>query len=415
MANNHRLWTNANLLTLSQRGEPPYGLIENAAISTNNGRIDWLGRSTDIPKKDYELIVDCENRFLGPGLIDCHTHILYGGERVAEFEARMEGASYEAIARSGGGILSTVNRTRDSSEEDLVLSALTRLDHFIREGVTTMEIKSGYGLDCHNELKMLRAIEKLNHQCQVDIVSTFLGAHTVPPEFSNRADDYIQLVCNEMLPKVAELNPATAVDAFCENIAFTPGQTAKVFETARSHQLKVKLHADQLSDSGGAALAARFSALSADHLEHTSLEGVKAMAASGTTAVLLPGAFYNLRDSNVPPVQAFRDHKVPIAIASDSNPGSSPMLSLRLMMNMACILFKLTPAEALYGVTRYAAMALGMDDVIGSLEPGKKADFTLWDINHPAELAYYAGGNLCHAAYKAGQELAHQQRINQNQ
>ena len=394
-----QLWTNVHLITMTDNADP-YGLIDNGALIEENGSIVWLGKADEIPEKDFTQVHDCNDRFLSPGLIDCHTHILYAGERVTEFEMRLNGISYAEISKRGGGILSTVNATRRASESELVNDTIDRLQHFIREGVTTVEIKSGYGLDTENEIKMLRAIKQLKHHLPLTIEATFLGAHAIPTEFHNNTDAYIDLVCDEMIPLITKENLATSMDAFCESIAFTVDQTERVFKSAKSLQLK--LHADQLSDSGGAELAAKYGALSADHLEYTSEAGVIAMSRSNTVAVLLPGAFYTLRETQLPPVDLLRKYNVPIAIASDSNPGSSPVLSLRLMCNMACILFKLSPEEAVKGVTIAAANALGLEDKIGSLEVGKKADLVLWDISRPAELAYCVGGNLCKSVVKEG-------------
>lgn len=401
MSVNCQLWSDAQLITMTENGHP-YGLIENGAVVEENGNISWLGKMDQVPEKNYRHVHDCGGRFLSPGLIDCHTHILYAGERVREFEIRLNGISYSEIAESGGGILATVNATRHAGADELIDSTLARLQHFIHEGVTTVEIKSGYGLDSDTEIKMLRAVQQLRQYVPLTIEATFLGAHAVPPEHNNNPDAYIDLVCNEMIPVISSKKLATSVDVFCESIAFTSAQTERVFKTAKSESLQVKLHADQLSDSGGAALAAKYDALSADHLEYTSEAGIKAMAKSNTVAVLLPGAFYTLGETRLPPVDLLRKYNVPIAIASDSNPGSSPVLSLRLMCNMACTLFKLSPEEAIKGVTVAAAAALGLEDKIGSLQVGKKADFALWDINHPAELAYAVGGNLCKSVIKEG-------------
>ena len=402
MNNGNQLWTKVHLITLTNNGEA-YGLIENGAIVSKAGRIAWLGKQKDIPNWHYDETVEFDGRYLTPGLIDCHTHHIYAGDRADEFEMLLNGIDYREIAKRGGGILSTVKKTREASKQELIESATKRLDHFIKEGVTTVEIKSGYGLDTDSELKILRVIQELKNQTALNIESTFLGAHAIPPEFENNADAYIDLVCYEMLPKVAKAQLATAVDAFCETIAFSYEQTERVFASAKAKKLNIKLHADQLSDSNSAALAARFHALSADHLEYTSENSVKAMAQSGTVAVLLPGAFYTLGETQLPPIHLFRKYKVPMAVASDSNPGSSPVLSLQLMLNMACNLFKLTPEEAIKGVTIYAALALGRQAEIGTLEVGKKADFAIWDINQPTELAYYAGGNPCYASVKDGQ------------
>jgi imidazolonepropionase len=332
-------------------------------------------------------------RLATPGLIDCHTHLIFAGSRVAEFEARQLGASYAEISRGGGGILSTVEATRRASREQLLDSARRRARALRDEGVTTLEIKSGYGLDFATERRMLRIARALAEDPGLHVQATYLGAHAVPPEFEGRSEDYIALVCEEVLPKLAAEGLIDAVDAFCEGIAFSPGQVERVFQRAVDLGLPVKLHADQLSDSGGAALAARFNALSADHLEFTREPGVRAMAAAGTVAVLLPGAFYTLGETQRPPVELLRRHRVPMAVATDCNPGSSPAVSLLLMMNMACRLFGLSPEEALAGTTREAAHALGLQGECGTIEPGKRADTVLWDILDPAELSYWLGGN----------------------
>ena len=339
---------------------------------------------------------------LTPGLIDCHTHLVFAGNRAREFELRLQGASDADIARAGGGMVSTVEATRDASDTELVSGAARRLRRLMDEGVTSVEIKSGYGLDTRTELKMLRAAKLLGESTPLTVKKTFLGAHALPPEFQGRADDYIALVCNEMLPAAAEAGLVDAVDAFCEGIAFSAAQTARVFDRAAELGLRVKLHADQLSDLGGAELAARYQALSADHLEYTSEAGVRALAEAGTVAVLLPGAFYFLREKQAPPVQMLRHHGVPVAIATDCNPGSSPLSSMLLAMNMACTLFRLTPEEALAGATCHAARALGMADSHGSLAVGMAADFAVWDVASPAELAYAMGVNPCVGTVKGG-------------
>ena len=393
------IWLNGRLATMVAGGAP-YGAIEDGAIAAAGGKIAWVGPRGALPGAPEKLareVHDLGGRWLLPGLIDCHTHLVHGGDRAQEFELRLQGASYEEIARAGGGIRSTVARTRAASEAELKAAAQRRLDALASEGVTTVEVKSGYGLDSANETKMLRAARDLEGAA---IRTTFLGAHALPPEFEGRSGAYIDLVVEEMLPAVADL--ADAVDAFCEKIAFTPEETRKVFAAARARGLPVKLHADQLSDLSGAALAAEFGALSADHLEYTSEAGIAAMASAGTVAVLLPGAFYFLRERQLPPVEALRRARVPIAIATDSNPGSSPATSLLLMLNMAATLFRLTPEEALAGVTRNAARALGMAASHGTLEAGKAADFALYAVERPAELAYRIGWNPCVGRVRAG-------------
>ncbi len=396
------IWTNGRLATMC--GGAPYGAIEDGAIAVAAGRIAWAGPRAELPGAPEDLARerhDLEERWLTPGLIDCHTHLVYGGDRAAEFELRLEGASYAEIARAGGGIVSTVAATRAASEAKLLDAARPRLAALLAEGVTTVEIKSGYGLDLETELKQLRVARALGAALPVTVKTSFLGAHALPPEFADRAEDYIETVVT-MLPEVAASGLADAVDAFCETIAFTPEQTARVFEAARAQGLPVKLHADQLSDLGGAALAASYGALSADHLEFTGAEGVAAMVAAGTVAVILPGAFYVLRETQAPPVQAFRAAGVPIALATDCNPGSAPVTSLLLVLNMACTLFRLTPEQALAGVTRHGATALGLGATHGTLEPGKAADFAVWDIERPAELAYRVGFNPLAYAVKDG-------------
>ena len=386
-----RLWRNVNLATLAS--PEGYGLIENAAIAVRDGRIAWLGREADLPAADVAEEHDGAGRWLTPGLIDCHTHLVYAGSRAGEFEQRLNGVSYEDIARAGGGIASTVRATRAASEAALLRESAVRLRALTAEGVTTVEIKSGYGLDLASEAKMLRVARTLAGTCGVRVRATALCAHALPPEYAGRADDYIAHVCDTLLPALAEQGLADAVDAFCEGIGFTPEQTARVFEKAAALGLPVKLHADQLSDLGGAALAARYGALSADHVEYSSAESLRAMAAASTVAVLLPGAFYTLREKQLPPIAALREHGVAMAVSTDCNPGTSPCTSLLLMLNMACTLFRLTPAEALAGATRHAAAALGLGDETGTLALGKAADFALWNINHPAELSYAFGAN----------------------
>ena len=397
------IWTGGRLATMVD-GSTPYGAIEDGAIATEGGTIAWVGPRADVPGPPETLARDVhglDGRWLTPGLIDCHTHLVYGGDRAHEFELRLQGASYEEIARAGGGIVSTVKATRAASEDDLFATARRSLSALVTEGVTTVEIKSGYGLDLDTELKQLRVARRLGEALPVTVKTSFLGAHALPPEYDGRAEGYIDAVV-AMMPQVAASGLADAVDAFCETIGFTAEQTARVFEAAGAHDLPVKLHADQLSDLGGAALAARYGALSADHLEYTSESGVAAMAKAGTVAVLLPGAFYVLRETKLPPIDAFRGAGVPIALATDCNPGSAPVTSLLLMLSMGCTLFRLTPEEALAGVTRNGAKALGMAKTHGALEVGKAADFAVWDIERPAELAYRVGFNPLAYAVKAG-------------
>lgn len=400
------LLIDCRLATLTGNGAP-YGAIVQGAIGWKDGRIVYVGPLADLPDRPQALatrIDSAGNAWVTPGLIDCHTHLVFGGNRAQEFERRLQGESYEAIARAGGGIVSTVRATRDMPEERLYAASLPRLQALIADGVTTVEIKSGYGLDLENEAKMLRVARRLGREGGVSISTTFLGAHALPPEYAGRADDYIDLVCDTMLPAVAAEGLADAVDAFCEGIGFSPAQTRRVFERARALGLPVKLHADQLSDLGGAALVAEFGGLSADHIEHTGEDAVRAMARAGTVAVLLPGAFHCLRETRLPPVQALRAHGVPMAVATDFNPGTSPLGSLRLAMSLACTHFRLTPEEALRGATVHAARALGLSDR-GTLAVGQRADFVLWSIDHPAELAYWLGGQLVRGVWAGGRRL----------
>ncbi|MEJ8836403.1 imidazolonepropionase [Ramlibacter sp. AN1133] len=388
-----QLWTNARVATQAAGAGAPYGLIEDGAVAVEDGRIAWVGARRDLPLAldDAAVEHDAQGGLLTPGLIDCHTHLVYAGDRAAEFEARLNGASYEEIARAGGGIVATVRATRAADEESLFAQSRRRLRSLLAEGVTTVEIKSGYGLSQEQEAKCLRVARRLGASEGVTVRTTFLGAHALPPEFSGRPDDYIDEVCR-MLPALHAQGLVDAVDAFCERIGFSPAQTRRVFEAARALGLPVKLHAEQLSDSEGAALAASFGALSCDHLEWLSEAGARAMARSGSVAVLLPGAFYFLRETRVPPIALLRQHGVPLAVATDCNPGTSPCTSLLLMLNMACTLFRLTPEEAWAGVTRHAARALGLHDR-GALAPGLRADFVLWDAQHPAELCQALGSN----------------------
>ena len=399
------LFTGFNLATMTDSGIS-YGEINEGALAIGEGKILWIGDKKNLPAFDKNKveIVEGHGQWITPGLIDCHTHIIYGGNRANEFEMRLQGKSYQEIAENGGGIVSTVQATRKATEDELFQSALKRLNALEREGVTTIEIKSGYGLDLENEIKMLKVAEKLHQNAVASIHKTFLGAHTVPKEYKESPDRYIKTVCEEMIPQIAKLKLANAVDVFCENIGFTLQQTEMVFKAATKHNLKVKVHAEQLSNIGGTALAANYQALSSDHIEYLDNSGVIAMAQSNMVAVLLPGPFYFIRETKQPPVDLLRQHKVPIAIATDSNPGTSPLNSILLMLNMACTLFKLTPSEALAGVTTNAAKALGAQDYIGQLKEGMDADIAIWDIEHPAELAYQFGVNPLVARYKHGKK-----------
>ena len=392
-----RIWHNARLVTMRE-DLPDLGVIERGLIAARDGRIVFAGARSDVPS-DAEAAerIDCAGRWVTPGLVDCHTHLVFGGNRAHEFELRLKGASYEEIARAGGGIVSTVAATRGASEAELVADALPRLDALIGEGTTTVEIKSGYGLNTETEMRQLSAARSLGRSRTVAIRTSFLGAHALPPEAGGDKDRYIDLVCREMLPAMARAGLADAVDAFMEGIAFSRDQTVRVFQAAKAQGLPVKLHADQLSNLGGAALAAKFSALSADHLEHTDGAGVAAMAEAGTVAVLLPGAFYFIRETQKPPVELFRAHGVNMALATDCNPGSSPLTSLLLAMNMGATLFRMTVAECLAGVTREGARALGILGETGTLEPGKCCDLAIWDIDRPAELVYRIGFNPLHS------------------
>jgi imidazolonepropionase len=393
------IWLDARLATLAS-DRPGLCVIERGAVAAKDGRIAYAGPAADLPTDcDAKQRVALDGRWITPGLIDCHTHLVYAGDRAHEFELRLAGASYEEIARAGGGIVSTVKATRAATEDELVTQSQPRLDALMAEGVTTIEIKSGYGLDAETEARMLRAARRLGRERDANVVTTFLGAHAMPPESSD-SDRYIDHVC-EMIPALVRDRLVDAVDAFCEGIAFSPEQTARVFAAAKAAGLRVKLHADQLSNLHGARLAAEHNALSADHLEYTDQEGAAAMARAGTVAVLLPGAFYVLREKQVPPVDALRKHNAPIAIATDSNPGTSPITSLLMTMNMAATLFRLTVDECLAGVTRNAARALGRQD-IGTLEAGKHCDLAIWSIERPAELVYRIGFNPLHARVRSG-------------
>ena len=391
------VWLDVNLATINN---DDYGIIENAAIAIKDGKIAWLGPRAKLPSFDVLATPTYQGKggWITPGLIDCHSHLVYGGNRASEFE----GASYQDIANAGGGIVSTVKATRQADEETLYVGAKNRLNALMKEGVTTVEIKSGYGLDTATEIKMLRVARLLAQHHPVDIKTTFLGAHALPPEFKDAPEAYIDLVCGEMIEQVVAENLADAVDAFCESVGFSLAQTKRVFDAAQKHNLPIKLHAEQMSNLGGSELAASYQALSVDHIEYLDEEGVKAIAASGTVAVVLPGAFYFLRETKLPPFDLLRQYKVPMAIATDSNPGSSPLCSLQLMLNMACTLFRMTPFEALAGVTINAAKALGISENVGSLTVGKQADLVLWDIEHPAQLSYQFGVNPCLQVIKAG-------------
>lgn len=392
------LWLGADLVTLR---DGRYQIIHDGALAVAKGKIAWAGPQAQLPAYDAATTEHVDGGIITPGFIDCHTHLMFGGDRSDEFEQRLNGVSYADIAANGGGILSTVRATRAATEQQLVESARQRLALLLAEGVTTVEIKSGYGLDIDSEIKMLRAIRQLAAQVPAQVVATCLAAHAVPPEYTGRADAWIATLCDRLLPQVAQEQLADAVDAFCEHLAFSPTQVETLFSTATQLGLPVKLHAEQLSALGGSALAARYHALSADHLEYLTEQHVQAMAASGTVAVLLPGAFYLLRETQRPPVELLRQYGVPMAIASDANPGTSPALSLRLMLNMACTLFQLTPEEALAGVTYHAAKALGLQASHGSLEAGKVADFVHWPVARPAELTYWLGGQLpCSTVYR---------------
>jgi imidazolonepropionase len=396
------LYTNVHLATMAD--DEGYGEIRDAAIAVKDGRIAWLGPQADMPQglsAQAVTVHDGGGSWLTPGLIDCHTHIVHAGNRSDEFEARLNGATYEDIARAGGGIMSTVRATRAASEDELLRQSLPRVRSLLTEGVTTIEIKSGYGLTLESEAKMLHAARRIGRELPVRVATTFLGAHALPPEFAGRADDYVDEVIQMIAPLAAE-GLVDAVDAFCERIGFSHEQTERVFQAARAQGLPVKLHAEQLSDQRGAELTARYNGLSADHLEHLSAAGVAAMASAGTVAVLLPGAYYFLRDTTPPPVAAMREAGVSMAVATDCNPGTSPMTSLLLAMNMACTLWRLTPQEALAGVTRHAARALGLQQDIGTLAVGKRADFALWRIARPADLSYAIGLNPCRGVANAG-------------
>jgi imidazolonepropionase len=402
MKKNQTLFINARLATMT--GESGYGVVEDHGLLVEADRIIWIGlmseRQTRVETEPE--VIDCQGKLLTPGLIDCHSHLVYGGDRADEFELRLEGASYEEISRAGGGIKSTVKATREATQQSLLYSAKKRLKPLLEEGVTTLEIKSGYGLDSETEIKMLRVAKQLETDCSVRIKKTFLGAHALPEEYTNRSDDYIDLVCNQMLPEAHSAGLVDAVDVFIEKIAFTIDQAQRVFDCADALGLPVKAHVEQLSDMGGAVMVAKRKGLSVDHIEYLTKDDVTTLAENNTVAVLLPGAFYVLRETKLPPIEALRANGVSMAIATDANPGSSPVHSLLLIMNMACTLFRLTPTEALRGVTINAAKALGLNKELGSLSVGKQADLVLWDVDKPAMLSYQIGLNPCAAIMKAG-------------
>lgn len=394
------LWSGFHLATM-ENGQ--YNKLEDAAIGVTNKRISWIGKQSDLPVYQASVEHDLGGGWVTPGLIDCHTHLVFGGNRANEFEQRLNGISYKEISENGGGIAASVNATRQETHQQLLVSAKRRLMALLKDGVTTVEIKSGYGLSLEHEVKMLQVARSLQDELPVEIKTTCLAAHALPPEFKGRADDYIDYLCAELLPEIARLKLADAVDAFCEGIAFSPAQVERYFKVAQSLNLPVKIHSEQLTSLGGTALAARYQALSADHIEYITEDDVVAMAKSNTVAVLLPGAFFTLKETQKPPIAMLRQHNVPMAIATDANPGTSPVLSLRLMMNMACTLFGLTPEEALAGATIHAAQALGCAESHGSLGLGKVADFVCWDVQSPGELSYWLGGELLKTRVKAGE------------
>ena len=403
-----QVWIDVNVATMDTNIQGAYGVIHQAAIAVKDGKIAWVGPRSELPEFDVLAtpVYRGKGGWITPGLIDAHTHLVFAGNRAHEFEQRLQGATYAEIARAGGGIISTVNACRDADEAELFELGRQRLNALAREGVTTVEIKSGYGLNTETELKLLRVARELGEHHHIDVCTTFLGAHAIPPEYKDNADAYIDLVINDMLPAVIAENLADAVDVFCENIAFSLEQTERVLTAAKQAGLQIKLHAEQLTNMGGSALAAKLGAKSVDHIEFLDEAGVKAISESGTCATLLPGAFYFLRETQLPPIELLRQYKVPMVIASDFNPGSSPICSTLLMLNMACTLFRLTPEEALQGVTINAAKALGIDNNVGSIRIGKQADFCLWDITTPAQLAYAYGVNPCKTVVKKGQVIA---------
>ncbi|MGX9462879.1 imidazolonepropionase [Shewanella sp. A14] len=403
-----QVWIDVNVATMDTNIQGAYGVIPQAAIAVKDGKIAWVGPRSELPEFDVLAtpVYRGKGGWITPGLIDAHTHLVFAGNRANEFEQRLQGATYAEIARTGGGIISTVNACRDADEAELFELGRQRLNALAREGVTTVEIKSGYGLNTETELKLLRVARELGEHHHIDVSTTFLGAHAIPPEYQDNVDAYIDLVINDMLPAVIAENLADAVDVFCENIAFNLEQTERILTAAKQVGLQIKLHAEQLTNMGGSALAAKLGAKSVDHIEFLDEAGVKAISESGTCATLLPGAFYFLRETQLPPINLLRQYKVPMVIASDFNPGSSPICSTLLMLNMACTLFRLTPEEALQGVTINAAKALGVDNNVGSITVGKQADFCLWDLTTPAQLAYAYGVNLCKTVVKNGQVVA---------
>lgn len=397
-----RLITDCHVAAMTEGGAP-YGAIEDAAILTKDGRIAWVGPRADMPVHKAVETDALSGRWVTPGLIDCHTHLVFGGDRSGEFERRLEGATYEEIARAGGGIVSSVKATREASEDELYASACKRLEGLKATGVTTVEIKSGYGLDHDSELKMLRVARRIGKDAGVRVRTSYLGLHAVPPEHKADRTAYVDKAVDQILPAAHAEGLVDAVDAYCEPIAFTTDEVARLFDKAEALGLPVKLHADQLSDGGGAALAARYHALSADHIEHTTEPGVQAMAEAGVVAVLLPGAFLMLRETKAPPVALLRQHGVRMAVATDCNPGTSPVASMTAALNLACVQFRLTPEEAIAGATRHAARALGLQDEVGTVEASKAADLAVWDITRPAELCYWLGAPLLHRRYLGGE------------
>lgn len=395
---------NVNVMTMSEQVLGNYGLIGQAVVAIKNSQIVWVGAEKDSPNFKPAKVYDGQGQFLSPGLVDCHTHLVFAGNRANEFEQRLNGVSYQTIAEQGGGILSTVNATRKASEQTLLTLGLKRARQLMSEGVTCLEIKSGYGLDTETEIKMLRVARQIGELLPISVRTTFLGAHAVPPEYQGNSDGYIDLLVEQTLPQVAKLNLADAVDGFCENIGFSAAQITRLFDKANTLNIPVKLHAEQLSDLSGAELVANYGGLSADHLEYLSSSSIQAMQQNNTVAVLLPGAFYTLSETKLPPIKALREAKIPMAVASDFNPGSSPLCSLKLMLHMACTQFKLTPEEAVLGVTKNAALALGLTNK-GTIAAGKDADLCLWDIQHPAELAYTFGVNPLSETWIGGESI----------